>query len=119
MSVMIINIGEQHREELQQMFRGAILTVGLANDEWEDLITDGLLHDRSRELDDFVRRCIGTFRRLEAHEAAGGVLYLGYPDGSLRQMTVDGATSTGEEIPKASHPLSPEMKRTVRRRSGR
>ena len=52
------------------------------------------------ELTDFVQRCIGTALELLDHQARGGALLLEYPDGTLREMTVNlGVDGTG--IPRS------------------
>lgn len=54
--------------------------------------------DPTGQVDQYVKRCIGTFAQLEAHVRAGGRILLVYPDGAAREMGVDG-TRDGVELP--------------------
>lgn len=138
MGVMIVNVEVPHSRELEAL----IPTAHVVNSEDDPPLLAAInqllgapmpataaapalparpapeqfvLYDRTRQLDNFVRQCIGTFRMLEAHQRDRGTLFLGYADGSVREMRVIESGNPWERIDEASRP-SPGVASGWRRR---
>jgi hypothetical protein len=128
MGVMILSIEEPHSRELEALIPTAHVVNAVENPALLGAINNLLgapapttaaappdpaseqfvLYDRTRQLGNFVRQCIGTFRMLEAHQRGGGALFLGYADGSVREMRVIETGNPWELIGEASR-HSPEV----------
>lgn len=65
---------------------------------------------------DIVQRCIGTVTALGDHQAEGGTVILGYPDGSFRPITINLLTD-GQIVPPTMSASNSVIKRL--RRAGR
>jgi hypothetical protein len=61
--------------------------------------------DRSGQLDAFTQQSIGTMFEPEAHQNSGGVVVLGYPDGTYREIRID-MTRDGYSMPRIGSALS-------------
>ncbi|HLM03892.1 MAG TPA: hypothetical protein VK402_01745 [Blastococcus sp.] len=66
------------------------------------------------QLDAFVLRCIGTAVELQAHQERGGALLAEYPDGTVRELSLD-LGHDGTTMPRSTM----VTRATTRRRRGR
>lgn len=118
MANMIIEVDARHIAELLERFPRvrAFPPPGEVQSLVEITIDD---QQSDSGLSQFVRRCIGTTLRFEDHQRAGGIVYLGYPDGSLRELVVDTQAEESVELPRPATRPSPGIMRSVGRRASR
>jgi len=121
MAVMILNLELAHISELQDRLLdtprpGALtrLVPGAAGAANPTISNEEVWVDATKNTDAFIQRCIGTIRELEEHLRTGGAVFLQYPDGTMRELTID-ATLDGGHIPTRS-PL--RSRRNARRTGG-
>jgi hypothetical protein len=115
MAVMMLNLEQAHISELQARLQNtprpsalARLAPGASVPATPISSNEELWNDPTKNTDVFIHRCIGTVRELEEHLGRGGAVFLQYPDGTMRELTID-ATQDGASIP-TGRPLAPRRK---------
>jgi hypothetical protein len=95
---MLLHIPQHHLEYIRSRFEFESPLAVLRKPDGQEETLDAYM-DSSHEFDRFVRRCIGTMDELEELQRSGGVVLVGYPDGSYREITID-ATHDGQTLPR-------------------